>query len=192
MAPNDGVACLRHPFTNPPVRPEMIRRWNNRTSSRQGSTATIAAAARRLGGGCWLSAPGKFWMPVISRVIGTAFRLPRMTANRNSFQVPIRIRMRGRGHPRASRRDRHPEQRAEAGAAVDPGRLLERDRDVHEEVAQQPDDQRQPERDVDDHQRRDRVGQADDLEDPQDRDRHDDGRHHLDEDEQGQDRGLAA
>ena len=28
-------------------------------------------------------------MPVIRRVIGTAFRLPRMTANRNSFHVPI-------------------------------------------------------------------------------------------------------
>ncbi|MNC87350.1 hypothetical protein D3C83_30690 [compost metagenome] len=40
-----------------------------------------------------MSAPGKFWIPVISRVIGTAFRLPRMTANRNSFQVPIRIRI---------------------------------------------------------------------------------------------------
>ena len=52
----------------------------------------------------------------------------------------MRIRISGGGDARAGRRDRDAEQRPEARAAIDPRGALERDRDVREEVAQQPGD----------------------------------------------------
>ena len=112
----------------------------------------------------------------MSRVIVTAFWLPRMTANRNSFQVPIRIRIaaaampgRAAGMVTRNRVPRREQPSIRAARSSETGHL-------QEEVAQQPDDQRQPERDVDDDQRRDGVGEAQDLEDPQHRDGHDDRR----------------
>ena len=115
-----------------------------------------------LGGGVWfrVSLKPKELVLTIRRVMVTAFRWPRITANRNSFQVPMSSRMAVAAMPGEAAGHGHPEQRAQTGAAIDARGALQGHRHVREEVAQQPHDERHPERDVDEDQRRDRVRDA--------------------------------
>ena len=104
----------------------MIRRWNSSTRIRQGITATIAPAASRLGGGDWLRVVGKLWMPVMSRVMVTAFVLAQDHREQELVPGADQDQDGGGGDARRGGRDGDPEQRAQARAAVDPRGALER------------------------------------------------------------------
>ncbi len=167
-----------------------MRRWKTRTSSRQGSATRIPAAATSVNGGMPPAVP-MTWIWLIRRVIVTALRSPRTTANRNSFQVPIRTRMAAAAMPGRAAGIVTRNSVPEARAAVHPGRRLEAPRHVLEDVPQQPDDQRQPERDVDEDQGGHRVLEPQPLEQHEDRDRQHDRRDHLGEDQDAQEQPLA-
>ena len=119
---------------------------------------------------------------------GSVFESPlvRMTANRNSFHAPIRAKMAVVASPGAASGSRILTSAPEPRAAVGHGRLLEVDRDVLQETAHQPDDERQREAQVRHDERELGVDQPDFAPDQvqrhDDRDRrHEAGHEHRDE-----------
>ena len=121
----------------------------------------------------------------------TMFLSPIVTANRNSFQVPMRSRIATAAIPVPAAgivtRNRVPRREQPSIRAAE----FERSRHLLEHAPQQPHDERQPEGDVDQDQALERVLEADALRDEQDRDHVDDRRHHLGEDQDRHDQPLA-
>ena len=117
----------------------------------------------------------------IATVIGCVSRA-KVNATSRSFHTQRNWKIASDGDRRQPEREDQPEEDPELGGAVDAGGLEQVARDPDEEVPQQEDRERQPERGVEEHEAEDRVEQPEVVVEREDRDQR-----HLDRDDEQRD-----